>query len=435
MHNLAVYLEIQGRQKYVGDISGDSPTDAMFNYSDEYLNSDLHRPLSISLPLTEEVFSPEKTKNYFEGLLPEGFSRKSVANWIKTDEEDYLTILSALGRECLGAVKIVEKIDDKKTDSASHNVDSVSGYKRLSITQVKKLAAEGATKSTEFLVKTHLSLTGASGKVGLYYDSKKNRWYLPEGDAPSTHIVKQSHVRLSQIVLNEQISQLTAKYLGIGTPESFIINTGSGSDPEILFATKRFDRTFGAAGYVDDLQIPNRLHQEDFAQAMGISSSDKYEKTRSGYMQRMFEIMRENATNPIPEQLKLWKIICFNFLIGNTDAHIKNFSLLYSDDMKRISLAPAYDIVSTRVYKTTKEMSFYIGDEINIEKMNRNTFATASGEAGLSQRLALKIFDELADGFENALKKAAAEMSESGFKDANKLKNKIKRCGGYNNLF
>ena len=62
--------------------------------------------------------------------------------------------------------------------------------------QVKALAAEGAQKSVEIVTKSHLSLTGASGKVGLYYHEAGSRWYLPEGTAPSTHIVKQSHVRL-----------------------------------------------------------------------------------------------------------------------------------------------------------------------------------------------------------------------------------------------
>ena len=66
-------------------------------------------------------FSPEKTRCFFEGLLPEGFSRKAVSQWIKTDENDYLTILAKLGRESIGALTIVE--DDLEIES---------GYERLS---------------------------------------------------------------------------------------------------------------------------------------------------------------------------------------------------------------------------------------------------------------------------------------------------------------
>ena len=277
-------------------------------------------------------------------------------------------------------------------------------------------------------------MTGASGKVSLNYDDKKRKWYLPEGDAPSTHIVKQSHVRLSQIVFNEQLSQLTAKNLGIDVPESFIVNTGEGSDGEILFATKRYDRVLNTGKFIDKFQIPERLHQEDFAQAMGIPSSEKYEKENSGYMGRMFDLVRGNVSDPIAEELKLWKLICFNFLIGNTDAHIKNYSLLYSDDMKRITLAPAYDIVCTRAYNLTNEMSLYIGNEIDIDRINRSTFVTASKEVGISERIALKIFDEVADGFEKAINDAAETIAESGFESIKSLKTKIKKSSGYRNL-
>ena len=95
----------------------------------------------------------------------------------------------------------------------------------MSAEEVKRLAQEGATESAELVTKAHLSLTGASGKVGLYYDNEKDEWYLPYGDAPSTHIVKQSHVRLKNIVANEQLCLLTAKKLGIEVPESFIVKT------------------------------------------------------------------------------------------------------------------------------------------------------------------------------------------------------------------
>ena len=86
-------------------------------------------------------------------------------------------------------------------------------------------------------------------------------WYQPNGDAPSTHIVKQSHVRLSDIVTNEQLSLTTASKLGISIPESFIINTGAARDEEILFATKRYDRMIPESPtYTRGLIRPFRLH-------------------------------------------------------------------------------------------------------------------------------------------------------------------------------
>ena len=165
MRELKVYIELDGEQTLVGDITGESYVDARFSYAKEYLMASYVSPISISLPFQMEPFSASKTKIFFESLLPEGFSRRAIADWIKTDPNDYITILTALGKECLGAIKITDS--DKST--AMH-------YEELSLEEVKALAAEGATKSTQILMETHLSLTGASGKVGLLYDSKTKRY-------------------------------------------------------------------------------------------------------------------------------------------------------------------------------------------------------------------------------------------------------------------
>lgn len=423
MRELSVYIELNGIQTLVGTISGEQYNDARFRYVREYIEAREAAPISVSLPFQDDYFSTEQTRNFFESLLPEGFSRKAVADWMKADENDYIAILAQLGRECLGAIKIVEGNDDRE-----------SGYELLSAERVKALAAEGATKSTEILLETHLSLTGASGKVGLYYNSDNNKWYLPKGDAPSTHIVKQSHVRHKQIVLNEQLCIQTAKRIGIAVPESFIVSNGSQSDQDVLYATPRYDRPLSENKIIDGLKCPYRLHQEDFAQALGIFASDKYEKVPSGYMSRMFDLLRHNSVNPIEDQIALLRIIIFNYLIGNTDCHVKNFSLLYSEDLKSKRLAPAYDLVATRVYRTTSNMSFYIGGELDITKINRNNFAISASEIGLSQKMVLDNFDYVANKLEGAMTEAAEELANKGFDNSISLKNEILKNGGYASL-
>lgn len=420
MRELSVYIELNGIQTLVGKIAGESYLDARFRYEQEYLDNKDAAAISISLPLQQEAFSPAKTKNFFESLLPEGFSRKAVANWMKADENDYISILAELGKECLGAIKIVEGQDDE-----------VSGYELLSAQRVKALAAEGATKSTEILLETHLSLTGASGKVGLYYNAADKTWYLPKGDAPSTHIVKQSHVRHKQIVLNEQLCIQTAKRIGITVPESFIVSQGSQADEDILYATARYDRPLSNNKELDGLKCPYRLHQEDFAQALGIFAADKYEKTPSGYMARMFELLRNESANPIEDQIALLRIIIFNYLIGNTDCHVKNFSLLYSEDLKSKRLAPAYDLVATRVYRTTSNMSFFIGNGLSITEIDRSKFEMAASEIGLSKTLVLTNYDDVTNKLEKAMSDASEDLAEKGFENAISLKNEILKSGGY----
>ena len=420
-----ISIEKNGRMVPVGSIDGGDYRTAQFSYMDEYLDEANAVPVSISLPLQRERFSAGQTRQFFEGLLPEGFTRRSVAQWLHLDENDYLSILYQLGRECLGAVRVLK---EGETQAAS--------YEMITKQQVKALAAEGAQKSAEIVSKSHLSLTGASGKVGLYYDTAGNQWYLPHGTAPSTHIVKQSHVRLEGIVTNEQLSMMTAAKCGIEVPESFIIDLGSGEDNEVLYATRRYDRTFeGAADTISGLLVPLRLHQEDFSQALGISSANKYEKEHTGYMRRMFELLRQFSSNPIVDQGKLWDIIVFCYLLGNTDAHVKNFSLLYGRDLRSIRLAPAYDLVSTTVYESsTREMSFYIGNALLIDEITETSFREAATEIHIGERFASRRYNYICNHFREALRETAAELQEAGFSKAKEIEEKILHTGGYAKL-
>ena len=281
MRKLEVWIEIGGLQTYVGRIIGENEEDARFSYAEEYLSGNMARPISIHLPLSENAFSVDDTRNFFEGLLPEGFTRRCVAGLLHTDANNYLSLLAGLGNECLGAIRI--------TDENNEVVNA--DYQKLTIDEVSQLAREGAMETAELVTKSHLSLAGASGKVGLYYDENNKDWYLPKGAAPSTHIV----------------------------------NVGDGRDEEVLLATKRYDRAIkDGLKKINGLNVPYRLHQEDFSQAMGISAHNKYESDNAGYLKMMFEIIRQKSFNPIADQLKMWDICIFNYLIGNTDNHIKN---------------------------------------------------------------------------------------------------------------
>ncbi len=420
MSLLQVRIEVDGEQIAVGKIAYNDWRSAVFSYDESYLENS-GKAISLSLPLQREFFSAEQTKNFFEGLLPEGFTRRAVAQWLQVDENDYVAILRGLGTECLGAVQII----DETFSDESH-------YERLGLNEVKALANEGAEKSAAIMTETHLSLAGASGKVGLYYSDEDTAWYLPKGIAPSTHIVKQSHVRLKNIVANEQLALMTARRLGIDTSESFIVNTGTCQDGDVLLASKRYDRTFlNSTRRIDGLPRPLRLHQEDFAQALGIGAENKYEKPGQHYMKMVFELLGRYSVQPIKDKLELWRRIVFNYLIGNTDGHIKNFSLLYSSDLSKISLAPAYDVVSTTVYpQSTRKMSIAIAGEFLLDNISRDTFMTAAGEAGLGKKLAGEIIDELRDGFISALEESADELAGNGFENAVEIAKRIEQTGG-----
>lgn len=126
MRNLSVFIELDGKQTYVGNIRGKQSDDAVFSYAPEYKNNPDNRSISINLPFEEEGFEPGRTRIFFEGLLPEGFTRRCVADWMHVDEGDYLSILSGLGNECLGAVKITER-DAEETQPAYQKLSGGRG--------------------------------------------------------------------------------------------------------------------------------------------------------------------------------------------------------------------------------------------------------------------------------------------------------------------
>ena len=89
----------------------------------------------------------------------------------------------------------------------------------------------------------------------------------------------------------------------------------------------------------------------------------------------MFEIIRNYSADPLGDTLKLWNRMVFDYALGNTDAHIKNFSLQYDPDLRSVRLSPAYDMISTAIYNaSTREMSFNIGGKRNLDLITEEDF-------------------------------------------------------------
>ena len=409
MKNYKVYIEINGKMIFVGQLESSDGNNARFIYDADYLELDFAKAISISLPLQEAPFTVQQTRNFFEALLPEGFTRQTLASNLRKDENDYLGLLSVVGKECIGAILICEE-----------SYDNSSNYELISDEEIKALANEGATKSAKILSQTHLSLAGATGKVGLYLDEKTGKWFLPKGLALSTHIIKQSHVRYSDIVINEALCISLAKKCGIDVPDSFIIDTGGKNDANILFATKRFDR------YLEN-GIVHRLHQEDFGQALSISPGNKYELEGLNYMRQMFKAVREFCINPIEDQIKLFKMIVFNVVIGNTDAHVKNYSLVYDKELGGRSLSPAYDLLCTSYHNTTRTMSFNINGKYDVTTITYNDLINAAGAVGVGHKIASKAIDDVCYNFENNLKETCKELIDQGFEKANAIADAMPR--------
>lgn len=404
--NICVKMEINGALQNVGKISGTSFNDACFIYDEAYLRCPQSHAISISLPLSKKAFSPKETRNYFEGFLPGGFNRKYLINSLQIDNNDYISLLKNFSNEYLGAIKISNESTEEDFD-----------YKLIDLGELDFQESN----------KSNFSLSGACRKVNLYYDEKNNKWYLPGGGAPGNYIIKRCNDSYENQIINEQLCLITAQKLGIEIPASFIIKNENKQNPTFLFASKRYDCYSDAnSKFVENLSVPYRLHQEDFSQVLGINLSEKYEPEGKHYLKLIFDILRLYSSNPIKDQKAFWKMCIFNYFIGNTDNHIKNYSLVYSKDLSSVKLAPFYDVMSTLIYENvTRKMAFRINQKTNIDEITREDFKKESKLIDLDEEFALQAFDELQMNFKNALLQSEEELVANGFFQAKEIAERI----------
>lgn len=140
-----------------------------------------------------------------------------------------------------------------------------------------------------------------------------------------------------------------------------------------------FDRVLVAQAWAE----PMRLHPEDFCQALGVPPEHKYQNEGGPDLAQCFALLRQ-ATRPIaPHILRLLDTVVFNALIGNHDAHGKNFSLLYGHT--GAGLAPLYDALSTAVYPhLTDKMAMKIGGKVRFTDVMARHWEQSARDAGLS---------------------------------------------------
>ena len=328
MDALNVYLDDQR----VGHLSKKG-VELSFRYAEEYLETTTPLPLSRHLPILSEqpqqTFGDQASRAFFENLLPEGDVRSQVARILGISRENVFGLLAALGGDCAGAVSLLPP--GEKPSGTGH-------YRPISEIDLAKELDQ--LPSHPFLTDeegVRLSLAGAQNKLPIHYDGRT--FSVPEGNAPTTHIIKTPIQNLEDTIVNEAFCMNLAAKLGLNVPKAGVIELNN----KAFFLIERYDRKKTSGGCV------MRLHQEDFCQALGILPSEKYEKEGGPGFASCFSLLREWSSEPLPDVAALLQWALFNFLIGNADAHGKNISFLYADGQVR--LAPFYDLISTAVYE------------------------------------------------------------------------------------
>lgn len=346
-------LDVYLKGYFVGTLTQETSGQLSFAYDHAYVD-EKRLPVSLSLPLRKEPYDTSQVKAFFSGLLPDEEVRKRLAQNLGLSEKNPFALLEAVGGDCAGALAFYPQ--GEKPEEATEEVENLSPERLYDILKLinrrPMLAGDGGYR---------LSLAGAQDKLAVGY--KNGQIQLMKGGAPTTHILKPMIKHIKDSAHNEFFCMRLAFHMWLSVPKVSL--HFAGEIPYCLIA--RYDRA------IDDKGQVIRIHQEDFCQALGIPPELKYEREGGPTIKRCQEIMTKNAESPALAQLKLFKIILFNYLIGNNDAHGKNFSLLYSE--KKPSLAPPYDLLSTAIYPNlATEMAMKIGGEYDPENIYRRHF-------------------------------------------------------------
>ncbi|KXV73872.1 hypothetical protein AD953_14225 [Acetobacter malorum] len=372
--------------------SGESFT---FSYRPEWLTCKNAFPISLSMPLSTDAYPHMIIMPWLMNLLPEGDPLAAASRALGVASDDVMGLLEEIGQETAGALSIeplarlFEKTDLKK--SCYRKIKSDNELERIINDLPRKpfLAGEEGVS---------MSLAGAQEKLPLMVQD--GAFFIPVHGAPSTHILKPDTEQLGGGVYNEALCMTLARQIGLPVPP---VTTGRGGRRSWCLV-ERYDRTPPSS----DDKGWERLHQEDFCQALGRPPSSKYEKNGKGNgvsLADMFRITQDKVKGRAT--LDLLNGVIFNVLITNVDSHAKNYSILLSGTgVPR--LAPFYDLMAGDVWPhITQNMAQSIGGERRGRQITAKHWQRMAQEVGLNPRMVLQQVARIAGAIEVHLESAA----------------------------
>lgn len=346
-------LHVWYEDRLVGYLRRNAINQTGFQYDEEWLDEGRGFPVSISLPLRADPYGPEDAvaHRFFANLLPEGRLREVIVRDLKIPDSDF-DLLRAIGGECAGALSILPD-DRMPAEESTYQELSSDGFQYLVVR--KGQTHVGSQTDTVASKIPRLSLAGAQEKCPVLL--RGGTFFLPEGEAPSSHILKFSVTDYRHVPAYETVLTNLARNIGLQVVNVEFQRLQVNKRTHDYLIIERYDRKFTQKGKL------RRLHQEDFCQALGIGRERKYETGGGVSFAACFQLLRKLSSEPAldAEQLLRWQV--FNLLAGNSDGHAKNLSLLYHDDGST-RLAPFYDLVCTRaIARIDPKLAFSIGAE------------------------------------------------------------------------
>ncbi len=342
-----------------------------FTYDPDWLGT-AEMPVSLSLPLREEPYVDADCRPFFAGLLPEGEFLRAIARSFGISADNPFSVLREIGGECAGAVSLVEA-------GATPPFFSSPSPRWLSERELASLLEELPTHplmadEDDDEGGIRLSLAGTRDKLGVLL--KDGDIGITRGRPPSTHIIKVPPSQLPGLVANEAYCMSLAKEVGLAVATVEPLRAG---DRQALLV-ERYDR-FREGSRV------RRLHQEDLCQATARSPEAKYESEGGPGVAECGALIRAHAAGPGAALLWFLDALLFSVLIGNADAHSKNYSLLL-EGPGAPRLAPLYDLISTRAYgrRFGRKLGMKYGGEYRPDRIRGRHLDRLGDALGIAHR-------------------------------------------------
>ena len=386
-----------------------------FEYDPAYTAAAEATPISLSMPLAVRLHADTTARrtvsNVLWGLLPD--NELVLDRWARHYQvrgtSPFFLLGTPIGQDCAGAVSFC------RSDDVQAHLDRGGGVEWLTDDDVATLLSDLRRDRTTWLGRDfagQFSLAGAQAKTALVFED--GRWGRPTGARATTHILKPAGAGWADQDINEHLCLEAARRAGLVTARSRVARFGD----ETAIVLERYDRVHVRGDVV-------RVHQEDVCQAMGIHPADKYESNGGPSAKTVASLLRRTMPARDADDA-VWRFadaLAWNWLVGGTDAHAKNYALLLN--RRDVRLAPLYDISSILPYlgepdpegvvldERRMRMAMKVGGEADLAPP-RNTWPRAAAELGLPADALVARVGSLASATPAAFAAAAADAGIAG---------------------
>ncbi len=393
--------------RFVGTLDASDRRSLRFTYDTGYAADPSSTPLSVSMPLRVSPYSHATIHPYLWGLLPD--NDRVLDRWARESgcsSSDIAGLMRSVGNDVAGAAQYIPA--DATPEESLHG--DVQWLTEDDIAQFLRGLRRDSTSWRQH-PEGRWSLAGAQPKLALVYDPTADRWGIPTGASPTTHILKPAIGGLGDFDINEHLCLSAARCAGL-IAATTSVHTFAG---ERALVVERYDRFVGESDAVI------RVHQEDLCQALSVHPDRKYEVDGGPGAEQLGRLIREAAGHY--DAARFFDALAYSWLVLATDGHAKNYSLLLSGHQVR--LAPLYDVASALPHldhPRKARMAQKIGGEYRASFIRRRHWQRVARPLGLDPDEASTritgLAERLPDAFSDAVKSAHLDNSEQQIADA-----------------